>query len=135
MKKFLTKLKDKMNAIGSSSEDLEEEDGYVELNGETEQVHNKVIIRQYILKEFEDIKGILEGLRKGDTICLIDIKPLKEKDLLELKRAINKLKKTCDAIEGEVAGLSEEWIVAAPSFATIHRSKQISHDINPEDTL
>jgi SepF-like predicted cell division protein (DUF552 family) len=127
MKKFFSKLKAKINSLGpESDDDMEKEDGYVELEGESEQPHNKVIIRQFNLKEFEDIKPILDALRKGDTICIIDIKYLKEKDLLDLKRAINKLKKTCDAIEGEIAGLSDEWIVAAPSFATIYRSKKLT---------
>ena len=54
---------------------------------------------------------------------MVNIKPLKDKDLVELKRAINKLKKTCDAIEGDIAGFGDNWIAAVPSFAHIHRHK------------
>jgi len=50
---------------------------------------------------------------------------LKDKDLVELKRAINKLKKTTDAIEGEIAGFGEDFLVITPSFASIYRSKQM----------
>ncbi|MBR9700299.1 cell division protein SepF, partial [Candidatus Woesearchaeota archaeon] len=46
---------------------------------------------------------------------------LKDRDLVELKRAINKLKKTCDATEGDIAGFGEDFIVITPSFAKIHR--------------
>ena len=42
---------------------------------------------------------------------------------MELKRAINKIKKTCDAIEGDIAGFGEDWIVVTPSFARVYRSK------------
>jgi len=49
---------------------------------------------------------------------------LKDKDLVELKRAINKLKKTCDAINGDIAGFGEDYIVITPSFGKIYRSKQ-----------
>ncbi len=129
MKKFLNGIKSKFNS--SAEEDLEAEDGYVELDGEVEEVQNKVIVRSFILKEFEDVKEILNILRKGQTVCLLNIKPLKDKDLPELKRAINKLKKTCDAVEGEIAGFGEEWIVAVPSFAVIHKAKaqpRISED-------
>ena len=47
----------------------------------------------------------------------------KEKDIIELKRAINKLKKTCDAIDGDIAGFGEDYIVCCPTFAKIHREK------------
>ncbi len=79
------------------------------------------------MNDFESIKPILESLREGKTIALVNIKPLKDKDLIELKRAINKLKKTTDAIDGEIAGFGEDYIVVTPSFATIHKTpKQIN---------
>jgi len=66
----------------------------------------------------------LDAIREGYTVALINIKPIKDKDIIELKRAINKLKKTCDAIEGDIAGFGEDWIVVTPSFAEIYRTKQ-----------
>ena len=85
------------------------------------------------MDDFENIKGVLDALREGYTIALINIKPLKNKDLVELKRAISKLKKTCDAIEGDIAGFGEDWLVVAPSFATIYRSNEMGSVKNPED--
>ena len=82
------------------------------------------MVRPFVLDDFEQIKPILDVLREGHTISLINIKPLKDKDLIELKRAINKLKKTCDAVEGDIAGFGENWIALVPSFARIHRPKQ-----------
>lgn len=104
-------------------ENLEAEDEYVELNTDEYEGRpsSKVIVRPYVMEDFSDIKPVLDALREGYTICLINIRPLKEKDLVELKRAINKLKKTCDAIEGDIAGFGDDYIVVAPSFATIHR--------------
>lgn len=99
------------------------EDGYVELDTDSEDVKSKIIIRPFTIKEFEDIKVILDALREGYTIALINIRPLKEKDIVELKRAINKLKKTCDAIDGEIAGFGDDYIVVTPSFAQIHRGE------------
>ena len=106
---------------------LEAEDEYVELDteGEPGQV-SKVVVRPFVLEDFADIKVILDTLREGYTIALINIKPLKEKDLVELKRAINKLKKTCEAIEGDIAGFGEDYIVIAPSFAEIFRGTTTS---------
>lgn len=96
---------------------------YLELNTDTEQSRQqKVSIRPYVLNDFSDVKPILDRLRENYTIALINIKPLKEKDLIELKRAINKLKKTTEAIEGDIAGFGDDYIVVAPSFAEIHRT-------------
>ena len=102
---------------------IEAEDEYVELNTDVDEpMNSKVIVRPFNMEDFSDIKPVLDALREGYTICLVNIKPLKEKDLVELKRAINKLKKTCDAIEGDIAGFGDDYIVVAPSFAKIYRA-------------
>ena len=80
------------------------------------------MIRPFVIENFDDIKPALDSLREGYTIALVNIKPIKDKDIIELKRAVNKLKKTCDAIEGDIAGFGEDWIVATPSFAQVHRT-------------
>jgi SepF-like predicted cell division protein (DUF552 family) len=121
---FFSKIKEKIAT--EPKETSEGEEGYVELDTEAEEVKSKIIVRPFVINDFEDIKEILDALREGYTIALINIKPLKDKDLVELKRAVNKLKKTCDAIEGEIAGFGEDWIVVTPSFAQIHRGKQVS---------
>ncbi|NQV08471.1 cell division protein SepF [Candidatus Woesearchaeota archaeon] len=101
------------------------EEEYVELNTLSgDEVKSKVVVRPYVIDDFSDIKDILDSLREGYTIALINIKPLKEKDLVELKRAINKLKKTCDAIQGDIAGFGDDYIVVTPSFAKVYRTKQ-----------
>ena len=119
---FLSKIKEKLST-GSGSEMFEDsEQGYVELGNEgPADTKSKLMVRPFAIEEFEHIKPILDSLREGHTIALINIKPLKDKDLVELKRAINKLKKTCDAIEGDIAGFGENWIAAVPSFAYIYR--------------
>jgi SepF-like predicted cell division protein (DUF552 family) len=123
---FFQKLKEKVLGEDISSEIMgeAEQDGYVELATDASgDKSSKIVVRPFILDDFESIKGILDALREGRTIALVNIKPLKDKDLVELKRAINKLKKTCDAIEGDIAGFGDDWIAAVPSFAHIHRGK------------
>jgi SepF-like predicted cell division protein (DUF552 family) len=123
---FFSKMKEKVFGEDISSEIMgeAEQDGYVELaTDSTTDMSSKITVRPFILDDFESIKEILDALREGHTIALVNIKPLKEKDLIELKRAINKLKKTCDAIEGDIAGFGDDWIAAVPSFAHIHRGK------------
>ena len=79
----------------------------------------KVVVKPFVLKSFDNMNEILDSLRNGYTIAVIDIKPLKSKDIIELKRAISKIKKTADAIEGSIAGFGEHIIIVTPKFATI----------------
>jgi SepF-like predicted cell division protein (DUF552 family) len=121
MKNFFLNIKEKLSKKSNGSdEELQE---YVELGSEHGAGSAKVIVRPYMLEDFEDVKPILDALREGYTVAIVNIKPLKEKDLVELKRAINKLKKTCDAVEGDIAGFGEDYLVCVPNFAEIYRSK------------
>jgi len=124
MKRLFSKIRDKLSAPQYEETDVEE--GYVELDTDSEDVKSKILVRPFTITDFEDIKPILDILREGYTIALINIKPLKDKDLVELKRAINKMKKTTDAIEGEIAGFGEDYIIVTPSFAKIYRGKETS---------
>jgi len=102
----------------------DEEPEYIEIDLGREMKKAKVIVRPFILKNFEDVNTILNSLREGYTIAIIDIKALKEKDMIELKRAISKIKKTADALEGNIAGFGENMIIVTPQFAEIHKSSE-----------
>ncbi|MCD6589770.1 cell division protein SepF [Candidatus Woesearchaeota archaeon] len=103
-------------------EEWTEEADYVEIGPDTQEEGTKVIVRPFVLNDFSDIKLILDTLREGYTIAIINIKPLREKDIIELKRAINKIKKTIEVIGGDIAGVGEDYIIATPSFAEIYRA-------------
>jgi SepF-like predicted cell division protein (DUF552 family) len=124
MKNLFLRIKEKFTE-SSGEEGSEHKEDYVELGPEsTQEGKSKIIVRPFVINDFDDIKPILDALREGYTIALINIRPLKEKDIVELKRAINKLKKTTDAIEGDIAGFGEDYIVITPSFAKVYRTKQ-----------
>lgn len=122
MKRILNKIKKRMSNNEDSEDTIENE--YLELNTNSNvfDKNNKITVRPFNIEDFSDLKPILDSLREGYTIALINIRPLKEKDIVELKRAINKLKKTTDAIDGEVAGFGDDYIIVTPSFATIYRT-------------
>lgn len=118
MRNWLSKLTGGRNEIPD-----ELNDDYVEIDTAVSRgSKSKINVRPFVITDFGDIKPVLDSLREGMTIALINIKQLKERDIVELKRAVNKLKKTCDAIEGDIAGFGEDWIVVTPSFAQIHRA-------------
>ena len=50
-------------------------------------------------------------------------KPLHDKDTTELKRAISKIKKTVEAINGDVLGMDDGWLLAVPQFVRIAKGK------------
>ena len=108
-------------AFSGGEEDSNE---YIEIDLGREVKKSKVIVRPFVLKSFEDINPILNSLREGYTIAIIDIKQLRAKDIIELKRAISKIKKTADALEGSIAGFGENIIIVTPQFADIHKAPQ-----------
>ena len=126
MKEVFLKVKEKIMRTVGKDEDFDNlGEDYVELDADMDRYPKaKVIVRPFFIEDFADIKPVLDALREGTTIALINIRPLKEKDIIELKRAVNKLKKTCDAMSGDIAGFGEDWIVVTPSFAQIYRTSQ-----------
>ena len=104
---------DKLSKMMGRNEELSPD--FIEIDLEQEKSDSKVFIKTFVLKVYEDITPILNSLREGYTIAVIDIKTLKSKDVIELKRAISKIKKTVEALEGKIAGFGENTIIATPS--------------------
>src|SRR3989338_4461500 len=105
----------------------DDSDEYVEIDlNSSEPRDAKIIVKPFVLRQFDDINEVLNAVREGYTIGVIDIKVLKTKDVIELKRAIAKIKKTVDAIEGSIAGFGENIIIVTPKFAKIHKTPAAS---------
>lgn len=107
-----------LGSSGNSGED------YLEIDLGKEEPQNKVKVQVFVLNTYEDTNSILNALREGYTIAIIDFKVLKQKDPIELKRAISKIKKTVDALEGSIAG-HENLIIITPSFAKIYKQEPV----------
>ena len=114
-----SKIKDKILGAGA---DYDVGEDYLEIDSARDIEKSKILVKPFMIQTFDDVKMPLDSLREGYTIALVNIKPLRDKDIIELKRAINKLKKTTDAIGGDIAGFGEDWIVVTPSFARVHRT-------------
>lgn len=105
-------IKDKLNMDYEHYEDFNAEDGV-----STKQ--ERLAIKLFSLEKENDIKDIIEVLREGKTVIIINRGAIKEDYVL--RPLINKLRKTCDAIDGDIAGLSESWFIATPSFVKIDK--------------
>ena len=88
---------------------------FIEIDLEKEKSDSKIFVKTFVLNTYEDINPVLNALREGYTIAVISIKSLKSKDVIELKRAISKIKKTVEALEGKIAGFGDDTIIATPS--------------------
>tara|TARA_Y100000034_G_scaffold92304_1_gene111510 strand:- start:4231 stop:4614 length:384 start_codon:yes stop_codon:yes gene_type:complete len=115
---------EKIKKAFSNSINEFDDDEYLEIDLGQEKIDRKILVKLFALKQYEDVNQILNALREGYTIAIVDIKILKQKDSIELKRAISKVKKTIDALEGSIAGFGEDIVIATPSFASIHKESE-----------
>lgn len=118
MRQFKKKLKEFMNI---EDEDLPEEEEFIEI--EAEKSKPKYYVKSFTLTEFEDIRDISKAVRSGNYVVLVDIKPLKNNDVVDLRRAINKLKSLTLEVAGEIAGISGDWIVITPHPISIEKNR------------
>lgn len=114
---------------GPRESDMVEED-YLEIDLEQKKKDNKVSVKLFALRDYEDANKVINALREGYTIAIVDIKVLRKKDPLELKRAVSKIKKTAEAMEGTIAGFkdNQDVVVVTPSFAKIDKEPEVVKD-------
>lgn len=110
------------NKESNEEEQIIEED-FVELDAKMTEQNQKVVVRAETLREFDDVEKVQDQLR-NNRIIWVNIKPLKQKDMSKLKRAVKRLKKTVRSIEGDIAGVDEDWIVVTPGYAEIERTSE-----------
>ena len=72
------------------------------------------------LKAFSDAEKIQGMVREGKLV-LLRIKELREADSNELKRAVEKLKKTINASDGDIVGVDEDVLICCPPNARVFR--------------
>ena len=78
MKDFFLHLKEKFTKPVEDSADAEGSYVEVDSGAQNKEDKAKVVVRPFVMEEFEDIKEVLDVLREGTTIALINIKPLIE---------------------------------------------------------
>jgi SepF-like predicted cell division protein (DUF552 family) len=67
-----------------------------------------------------DSDSIIRKIRAG-AIVIANIRELKENKPDELKQAIGRIKTAVGNMQGDIAGVGEEWVVVTPSTAVIKR--------------
>jgi SepF-like predicted cell division protein (DUF552 family) len=80
--------------------------------------HEKIVnVRIESIKSIEEVDRIANFLRDGNIVFLRS----RITNLEEYKRVVEKLKKVCVAINGDIVGIGENNILVVPSFAKILR--------------
>ena len=100
----------------------EEGEEFVEIEQPVEE--GKVNVRIETLRDYIDTDRMQQLVREGNVVFL-KIKELRNRDMSELKRAVDKLKKTCTAMNGDMVGVDEDFLVITPNFARIFRGRVI----------
>jgi len=72
------------------------------------------------VSEFGDTERILKHVREG-KIVLMKVKALKEKDLGELKRVVERFKRTILAQNGDIVGVEQDWLLLVPEHVIVQR--------------
>jgi len=101
-----------------------DEEEFLELDEKVLNEDNKVGVRIEVLRDFLDAERIQQLVRDGNVIFL-KIKELRNKDVTELRRSVEKLKKTCMAMNGDIAGVDEDFLVLTPKFARVYRGQAV----------
>lgn len=97
---------------------------YLEVNWGGETTSTKEYIRVLSLNEFSDVELVLDKLRDKNNIIVLKVKPRLVQEKLELKRALKRIQRTCQAIGGDIVGVKEDIIVIAPSSVSIIRPSE-----------
>ena len=90
------------------------EEAEVKEEAEQEKIVN---VRIESIKSIEEVDRIANFLRDGNIIFLRS----QFTNLEEYKRVVEKLKRVCVAINGDIVGIGENNILVVPSFAKIVR--------------
>ena len=95
---------------------------FIEVQAEPEE--QRINVKIDTLKDFSDTERIQKLVRNGSVVFL-KIKDIRQRDITELKRCVDRLRKTCVAMNGDIVGIDEDFLVVTPSFARIYRGKAV----------
>ncbi|MEE8168330.1 MAG: cell division protein SepF [Candidatus Hydrothermarchaeales archaeon] len=100
---------------------------YVELQieeGESRFIGPEKYLKVCKLKGFVDVDTAAGELSDGN-IVILDIKPLAERSMNELKHAVDEMKDICVSMGGDIAGLSEYHLILTPPTVRIERTSEL----------
>lgn len=110
-----------LESIFGKGEESITEDEYIEIKTEKED-GGRVNLRIETLNDYRDVEGVQRCLREGNIIFL-RIRKLRERDIGELKRSVERLRRTTIAMNGDIIGVDEDYLILTPPNAKIWRGE------------
>jgi len=98
----------------------EEEKEEIEIKEDAFKEEIKPKIRVEVLESYASVEKIQQYVRDGQ-IVLLNIKSLRERNLSELKKSVDRLKNTIEALHGDIVGIDNDYLLLTPSYARIAR--------------
>ncbi len=112
--------------LGRRGREIEEEEEYIDFNKiieEPKTKSGKIQIKIEKLLEYKNTEKIQKLVREGNVI-LADTNELKNKDVEELKRAIERIRKTVIAIDGDIVMGPSSMLIICPNSVLVSRVKE-----------
>lgn len=72
-----------------------------------------------VMERYADLEKVLSKFRKGGYVILVKVAPLRNRDMNELRKAIDRLKTHCSVTGSDLAALDDNWIVLVPPVVEI----------------
>lgn len=89
---------------------------------EAKSVLGKTYLKAMPLRDLSDIETVKNEVNSGN-ILILRITPLANKNIEDVKRAVNELCEFADSVGGDIARLGEERVVICPPNVRIWREK------------
>ena len=80
-----------------------------------------IVVKSLQLRDIDDVQEIEEELHKGRTVIILRVTPLAQKNLEELRMAVERLYASATAMGGDIVRLGDERIVITPPSVRIWR--------------
>lgn len=79
---------------------------------------NPTYLKALTIRDISDVHSIKEDIKR-DMILILRVTPLAQKDVAELRKAVEMLYSVAKSEDAEIARLGEERIIVAPSSIKI----------------
>ncbi len=91
-------------------------------NSASQNQTSKIYLKAMPLRNLTDLETVKKEVESGNIIIL-KVTPLANKNIEEIKKAVNELCQFIKTIDGDIARLGEERIVITPQSVRIWREK------------
>lgn len=107
--------------IAKAPTSVSREPKYVEVEWRSHAPASSDFLRVVSLGDFSDVESVLDYVREKNSVILLKVKPRLVQEKMELKRALKRIQRACQALGGDIAGVKEDIIAITPPHVTIIR--------------